>query len=523
MSDQPQQLGKYMLTRHLATGGMAEIWLAEQEGPGGFNKELVIKRILPNFADDAKFTTMFLDEARLAAQLSHPKIAQIYELGEIDDQYFIAMEYIQGIDLDVLLSMAMDKGTPVPIDIVCKVVMDVLEALDYAHDFTGRDGQPFNLVHRDVSPHNVLVSNDGIVKLCDFGVAKAKANQTKTQPGAVKGKFAYMAPEQIQNAADLDRRADVFAAGILLFELLSGEKPFGDELAAVNNIIARPHPDVRTKRADVPDELAAVIDQALQKDRTHRYPNAHAMLRDIETYVRGSGAYVGDRELSRYVRTMQGLPITRHSQPAVAVDDTEPPHELERRIDPLGDTGEQDLASPEQLAEARGERITNREDPVEDTGTAQVPSVNTSGERTNTISAEVEVDDDDGGGNNFLLFAVFGALIIAILGAVGYIVLVVLPPPERPNVQTKQEPIKQPTANKGNKSLLSHSGGLPVYISSTPSAEIYVDGQLVSTTPFDTNLRPGTYKVELRTTDARKSEKIEVKPDQPLQRFKFKL
>ena len=517
MTGQPQQLGKYQLQRHIATGGMAEIWLAEQAGPGGFNKELVIKRILPHFADDEQFTTMFLDEARLAAQLSHPKIAQIYELGEIEGQYFIAMEYIPGIDLDVLLKMAMDTGRPIPVDIVCKVMMDVLEALDYAHEYTDRNGQPYNLVHRDVSPHNVLISNDGIVKLCDFGVAKARANQTKTQPGAVKGKFAYMSPEQIQNAHSVDRRADVFAAGIMFYELLTGVKPFGDELAAVNGIIAQTQADPRSHRPDVPAELVAVIDRALQKKPAERYPDAHSMMRDIETFVRSAGGFVGDRELSRYVREMQGLPITRHSQPSVSVTD--------REVDVLGDTGEQPVAkrptSNEQVIPTTGpnDRVTGKEPTVTDEQT----NVNGAGERTNTITADTAVDPDGGSKSYAGLYAVFGVVIVGVAVAIVVLALKVLPDPpddtpKKNEPVAKTEPVEK--GPKANPKLLRKPGGKPVFITTTPAAEIWVDGSLVGDTPFNAVLTPGKYDVEFRADGKVKKETFEFTGQQAM---KFKL
>ena len=492
MSEDGQQLGKYQLQRHIATGGMAEIWLAEQAGPGGFNKELVIKRILSHFADDEQFTRMFLDEARLAAQLSHPKIAQIYELGEIDGEYFIAMEYIQGIDLDVLLKMAMEQGAPMPVGIVAKIMMDVLEALDYAHGFTDRTGQPYNLVHRDVSPHNVLISNDGIVKLCDFGVAKAKANQTRTQPGAVKGKFAYMAPEQIQNAHEVDRRADVFAAGILFYELLTGKKPFGDELAAVNNIIAQRHPDPRSLREDIPPGIVAIVDRALEKRPEDRYPDAHSMMREIQNFVRNGGDFVGDRELSRYVREMQGLPVTRHSQPAVPVEGP--------AIDPLSDTGEQPLER----------RPTTTQEP--------------------NVTAQLYGGDEDAvepapapQKSNAGLYAVFAFIIVSIIVALALIAFFVVGPGE-PAVDTVDAPT-QPVAaaQKGNPSLLKRGGG-PVIISTTPKSDIYVDGQLVGSTPFDAQLPPGKYQVEFRTRDGkkRKTETLVVE-GKGFETLKFKL
>ncbi len=504
MTKPSAQLGKYSLTRHLATGGMAEIWLAEQAGPGGFNKELVIKRILPHFAEDKTFATMFLDEARLAAQLSHPKIAQIYELGELDGQYFIAMEYIQGIDLDVMLQIVVDAGEFIPLGVVCKVVMDLLEALDYAHDYTDRDGQPFNLVHRDVSPHNVLVSNDGIVKLCDFGVAKAKANQTKTQPGAVKGKFAYMAPEQIQNADDLDRRADIFAAGVMFYELLTGVKPFGDELAAINNIITSPHPAVSSKRADVPDALSAIIDKALQKNRNDRYPDAHAMMRDIETFVRGLDDYVGDRELSRYVRTVQGLPVTRHSQPVAPVDGP-------AEVGGLDDTG------PQPVPEAP-DRITNREPALAPHSTAQIATDGPVG--PDTQATEIGAPPK----SNAALYAAAFAAIIALALAVGYIAIAFLPAPVDPVAPVVVKPtVDKPKEPKANPLLLQKPGDAArsFMIRARPDGQLYVNGELVGSTPFRARLPVGKYKVECRAGGKSKVQTIVVNKDTKSVLFDF--
>lgn len=473
MSETASQLGKYTLRSHLATGGMAEIWLADQDGPGGFKKELVIKRILPHFVEDKLFTTMFLDEARLAAQLSHPKIAQIYELGQVDGQYFIAMEYIEGIDLDVLLHKAVAGDEPMPIAIVCKIVMDVLEALDYAHDFTNRDGEPYNLVHRDVSPHNVLVSNDGIVKLCDFGVAKAKANQTKTQPGAVKGKFAYMAPEQIQGADDLDRRADVFAVGIMFFELLAGKKPFGDELAAINAIISQPHPDVRTLRPDTPPDLVAVIDRALAKEPNDRYPDAHEMMRDIERFVRTLDDIVGDRELAQYVRDAQGLPpLTRRNSAPI--------------------------------------RKTNPEAKIIPTGV--LPATPNPAPYAADGSTEPGVSSSNTG------LYIAGFVVIGLILAVVIVFVFVIVPKERPtpvDPTPKVVEVEKPAAPTKDPSLLVTAGGQRVRLRARPEADIYYKGKLVESTPFFAKLPPGTYEIEFRSHDGkyRQLEKVVITKD----------
>src|SRR5690606_14435031 len=214
-SEQEQKLGKYTLLRKIAQGGMAEIFLATQHGAGGFQKQLVIKRILPHLADDKKFVEMFLDEARIAAQFNDPNIVQIYDLGEADGQYFIAMEYIDGHDLSQIIERAMEFGKRVPGPIAAKIIRDGLNGLHYAHTFRDpQTGEALKLVHRDISPQNLLVNNRGVVKLVDFGVAKAKPSSSKTQTGAVKGKFSYMAPEQIAGET-LDARCDIFAIGIV--------------------------------------------------------------------------------------------------------------------------------------------------------------------------------------------------------------------------------------------------------------------------------------------------------------------
>jgi serine/threonine protein kinase len=299
------QLGKYMLQRRLATGGMAEIWLAEQRGPGGFAKELVVKRILPHLANDAKFVEMFLDEARVAAQLTHPNIVQIYDLGEVAGSYFIAMEYIRGHDLELILNASLRAGGPLDPLAAARLIADACAGLDFAHNFADSRGRPMHLVHRDVSPQNILVSDQGQVKLVDFGVAKAATSTHKTQTGAVKGKFAYMSPEQI-SGKPLDGRSDLFAMGIVLFELLTGRRPFGhdSELMAVTAILHHPPPDVRELNPDVPLELRDIVERALEKDPTRRWQTAEEMQAALEGVLATSGVSVGRKTLATYVGSL---------------------------------------------------------------------------------------------------------------------------------------------------------------------------------------------------------------------------
>ena len=211
--------GNYRLQRRLARGGMAEVFLARLIGVEGFERRVAIKRILPHLSESDEFRAMFLDEARLAAQLTHPNIVHIYDFGKADDYYFIAMEYVDGVDIGRLIRRA--KERPVPFEVAARIFADVCAGLHFAHNASDPMGRKLDVVHRDVTPQNVLVSWDGVVKLVDFGIAKAAFAAGRTRPGVVKGKYAYMSPEQVEGRS-LDGRSDLFAAGICLYELVTG-------------------------------------------------------------------------------------------------------------------------------------------------------------------------------------------------------------------------------------------------------------------------------------------------------------
>lgn len=295
-------LGRYILDRKLATGGMAEIWLGHQQGPANFEKQVVIKKILPHLAEDPKFIEMFLDEARLAAKLSHANIVQIFDLGDADGDYFIAMEFIDGHDVHALIERATAVGATFSPAVAARIVADACVGLDYAHTFRDRDGTPVQLVHRDVSPQNILVSNDGIVKLVDFGVAKAATSSHKTQTGAVKGKLSYMSPEQI-GGNRIDGRSDIFALGIVLYELVTGRRPFGheSELLAITAILNEHPPRPCEVVYNMPPELEAVILKALEKDPEQRYQSASEMQLALEHVLRRMGAILTPREVRTYI------------------------------------------------------------------------------------------------------------------------------------------------------------------------------------------------------------------------------
>lgn len=301
-----EQFGKYVLDDLLAVGGMAEIFLARQQGPAGFEKRLIVKRILPQYAADEAFIEMFLDEARLTSRLSHPNIVQIFELGEEQGRYYIAMEYIQGEGLIDVMDAAARLGAAIPYHYAATIIGHVAAGLDYAHHFADADGRPLNLVHRDISPDNILVSYNGAVKTIDFGIAKAVTNRTKTQAGAVKGKFCYMSPEQVM-ATELDGRSDIFSLGITLYEMTTGRRPFGEDegLLTVSAIVNEPVKPPSDLVPGFPAALERIIMRALAKDRDARYARARDLQRDLEEFVQRHARIVSQSDIGELVKALR--------------------------------------------------------------------------------------------------------------------------------------------------------------------------------------------------------------------------
>src|SRR6478752_4165162 len=262
----PIPFGKYYLLERINVGGMAEVFKAKTFGVEGFERLLAVKRILPNIAEDEEFISMFIDEAKITVQLNHANIAQIYELSHIASSYFIAMEYIPSKDMRAIFDRCRKKGEPAPIPLTCYVMGKCCEGLDYAHrkQVNGRD---MNIVHRDVSPQNVLISYDGEVKVIDFGIAKAAGKATKTQAGILKGKFGYMSPEQIRGLT-LDRRSDIFAIGVCLYEMLTGERLFvGDsDFSVLEKVRKAEVAPPSTLNGRIPDALEKIVLKALARE-----------------------------------------------------------------------------------------------------------------------------------------------------------------------------------------------------------------------------------------------------------------
>ena len=314
----PNQFGKYELIALLSVGGMAEVHLAFITGPGGFRKLVVVKRILPDLQDEPQFAEMFNTEARITAAFSHSNIAQVFEFGEIDTRLYLAMEFIHGIDLVKALRRSGQRGVRVPQGLVLRVVHDLCLALHYAHTFVDASGVPCPVVHRDVTPRNVMLSHSGTLKIIDFGIAKVAGAVTQTAVGSVKGSVGYMAPEQIVSEP-LDGRADLFSAGVILHEFLTGKRLFAssDPGRAMRQTVLEPVASPSAVCPDVPELLSAVTLKALERDPAKRFSTGREMAHALAEVAQGTmfdefavGAWVREQfpeQLDRTKRMLESL------------------------------------------------------------------------------------------------------------------------------------------------------------------------------------------------------------------------
>ncbi len=281
-----ETFGRYELLRKLAAGGMGQVYLARQKGPVGFQKLLVVKRLLPHLSEDDEFIAMFLDEARIAALLNHPNIAQIYDLGEVDGIYYIAMEYVHGEAIAEVNKRAIQRKGSMPLALKCRVISDAAAGLDAAHHARSPSGRKLALIHRDVSPQNVLVGFNGAVKIIDFGVAKAANKFSHTTAGQIKGKHAYMSPEQAKGEP-LDHRSDVFGLGTVFYELLTNTRLFKreSELATLKAVVGAKVTPPSEVVQSLPKALDAVVLKALARNRDERFATAGDMQLAIEDFL----------------------------------------------------------------------------------------------------------------------------------------------------------------------------------------------------------------------------------------------
>lgn len=298
---------RYERLQRIGAGGMAEVFLARHLGPHGFRKTVVLKQILPAHAERPQILEMFLQEARIAARISHPNVVQIFELAQEDGEYFIVMEYVDGWNLRTVLQAVAREERPIPVAIACRILIDLCAGLHAAHTTVDERGQALGIVHRDVSPSNVIIEKNGIVKLTDFGIAKVRTSLVDTKPGSLKGKITYMAPEQVQgDESDIGPHTDMFAVGIILVECLTGRRPFGGvtEYDIMTSILNDPIPSVRALRPDAPMSMDAIVRRALARDPLRRYRDASELSLELEQVLLELETPATSREVASWVRSL---------------------------------------------------------------------------------------------------------------------------------------------------------------------------------------------------------------------------
>jgi len=300
-----QAFGDYILLDRLAVGGMAEIYKAKQSGARGFEKLVVIKKILQQLREDPEFVEMFEDEAKIAAQLNQANIVQIYELGEVDDVLYIAMEYVEGKNLRDLTRAISNKGLHLSIGQCLYIITEILKGLDYAHRKTNSVGESLEIVHRDMSPQNVVISYEGEVKILDFGIAKAASRISRTEAGVLKGKFSYMSPEQASGSS-IDQSTDIFAVGVILYELLTSERLFRAEsdIQTLERVKAGFVPKPSEKNPLVPEALEKIVFRALARSPEDRYPTSAAFLSDVTQFAFEHKISMGSQELAAFMHSL---------------------------------------------------------------------------------------------------------------------------------------------------------------------------------------------------------------------------
>ncbi|MBA2539817.1 MAG: serine/threonine protein kinase [Deltaproteobacteria bacterium] len=280
------RVGRYEVITHLATGGMAQIYLARQSGLGSFERHVVLKTILRERASDQRFVTMFLDEAKLAATLNHQNVAQVYEVDQADGAYFMAMEYVHGENARAILETTLRRGWTIPLELAVMIISGAAAGLHHAHERRGKNGQPLNIVHRDVSPANIMVGCDGSVKVLDFGIAKAEERATKTVGGTIKGKYGYMSPEQCKGK-QIDRRSDIFALGICLYELTTLRRAFkgNDDFETMKRIVSGDMVLPSIAVPGYPRELEAIVLTALAGDPNARFQSGQELIEALDAFT----------------------------------------------------------------------------------------------------------------------------------------------------------------------------------------------------------------------------------------------
>lgn len=368
-----QTFGKYQILDRIATGGMAEIFKAQLEGIGGFKRTFAIKRVLPHLSKNTDYVNMLVDEAKVAGLLSHANIVQILDLGQVDDIWYIAMEYVRGKDLGAVTERLAERGLVLPVPHAAFIAIELLKGLDYAHKRQVQRGGrpvPLNIIHRDVSPANILIAYQGEVKLTDFGIARASLKVMETQAGVIKGRFDYMSPEQAAGSRDLDQRSDLFSVGVLLYQMLTGAHPFSaeTELDTLDNVRAGTYIPITEHNPDVPYALEAVVDRALRTNRDERYMTAQSFKEALDKFFQDAGFLFTQDTLGTYIQDL--FPESRKRPVAVPQDDGLSPDPRTEEVDLLdmdeGPTRVMDASILQNLPDTPAP-VSTAQDPEEET------------------------------------------------------------------------------------------------------------------------------------------------------------
>jgi TonB family protein len=414
------EFGQYVIEEHIATGGMADVYKARMMGMEGFQKTVAIKRILGNLTDSEEFVRMFIDEAKLAAQLNHNNIIHIYDLGMVDRSHYIAMEYIEGHDLRSILEKCRQRNLQIPIELALYITTLLAAALDYAHKKHDFEDRALGLVHRDVSPQNVLISFEGDIKLCDFGIAKAASKASQTRSGALKGKLQYMSPEQAWGK-DIDHRSDLFSLGLVLFEMLTNEKVFSgtSELSVLEQvrdpIITAPS----MKNAAVDTEVDRIIFHALNADRDERYQSAEDLKQDLEKVIRNKGWSVDRSSLVAFLERLDSGPPSQRTADDVSAKPVQstPPSEPPPPTDPAEPTLEI-APEPEHPPAEETAAVRTEDDAPEEVLSGTPPILRSADARIEDIGLGLE-SARTGGGKKRLWMAL-GAVVVVLAAAGGW-------------------------------------------------------------------------------------------------------
>jgi serine/threonine protein kinase/Tfp pilus assembly protein PilF len=299
---EPKKFGKYQLLQKIALGGMAELYRSKVTRAHGFEKLVAIKKILPHLTDQGNLVKAFIDEAKLAALLQHENIVQIYDFGSIDDEYFIAMEYLFGKDLRKLTRKARKIAVPLGLENTLYIISRICAGLDYSHNLKDLQGKPLNIIHRDINPQNIFLTYEGQVKIIDFGIAKAASHNSTTHEGLIKGKLAYMSPEQATGKT-IDHRSDIFSTGIIFYELLAGRRMFeGETMEVYSQVREARYEPLDKLRPDLPAKLYEIVERALAKDPDQRYQTCGEMLADLEECIFEMSVRLNGRSFANFVK-----------------------------------------------------------------------------------------------------------------------------------------------------------------------------------------------------------------------------